>query len=633
MVTAVPLAASGPLQQFDGFAYVLLVAGVVAAIAWVVVFAVRYVASAPKLPDPGPATAELGPEPPAVANFLVNRWKLTRVALQATLLDLAARRWLAVEEYAGRNVVVRVRPDPGSEPLQNYERQVLDLVKARATGGSAPVEVLHIGSAGEADSFMKRFTKAVREDAKDRGLARPRWSANDLMVLGVGLAIVAGLFALAFGQAGVMEPAPGASDDSGLSRTDWLIGGAIAWAVGMAGIAAFRDLRDTPAGRVAAGRWLGVRKYLEESNAFEDVTPAAVTTWERYMAYATAFGVAHEAAEMLPLAPEEPEVAWSRSTGMWRQIRVTYPVRFGFGEWPLKVFGEGLLRSVFFGAIGFVMLPAFAGFVWDFVAELWDEQDAFQTNYPWALRAFLIGLVGMITVAGTVLAFHFTRGIVRLYRGGFDLVSKPEVVEGEVVKVHNGRFAVDNGRDLETVAFMPNARVSAPQRGAKVRVTASPRLKYVSKVEVFGAAPDVAPSRESATAPAAAGVGLVSAADVEAATGLALGPADARHPLHGNGRFQVFTDNAGNHVQVSEVMTGEPAAAAVGKMFWAAQKLNRDRPAGIPDSAWMGDANLFIQRPDRILVVSVDLDGPQREAERRAAVELAQRILGGSQVG
>jgi Predicted membrane protein (DUF2207) len=624
------MAASGPLQQFDGFAYVLLVAGIFAAIAWVGLFAVRYVASAPKLPDAGPATAELGPEPPAVANLLVNRWKLTRVALQATLLDLAARRWLAVEEYAGRNIVVRVRPDPGNDQLQGYERQVLDLVKARATGGSAPAAVLHIGNAAEAESFMKRFTKSVQNDAKHRGLARPRWSKNDFVVLGAGLAIVLGLFALAFGQADLLKPEPGASDDSGMSRGDWVFAGGFAWLIGMAGIAALRDLRDTPAGRAAAGRWLGVRKYLEESNAFEDVTPAAVTTWERYMAYATGFGVAHEAAEMLPLAPEEPEVAWSRSTGMWRQIRVTYPVRFGFGEWPLKVFGEGLLRSVFFGFIGFVMLPAIAGAVWDFANDIWDEQSTLRADYPWGLQVFMLGLLVVIAIFGAVIASQFIRGFVRLYRGGFDLVSKPAVVEGDVVKVYNGRFAVDNGRDLETVAYLPNPKVTFPGRGSKVRVTASPKLRYLTKVEVLGEAPEAAPSTESAVAPAAAGAGLVSAADVEVATGLALAPAEGRHPLHGTGRFQVFSDSAGNHVQVSEVMTGEPAAAAVSKMFAAASMFMRDRPAGIPDAAWMGDANLFIQRPDRILVVSVDLDGPQREAERRAALALAQRILDGA---
>ncbi|MFN0145877.1 MAG: DUF2207 domain-containing protein [Dehalococcoidia bacterium] len=628
-MTPPPFAAMGP--QFDGFAYFLLVAAIGAAAVWALVFAVRFLASAPKLPDAGPATTELRGEPPAVANLLINRWQLTRVALQATLLDLAARRWLGVEEYVGKNIVVRVRPEPGNDQLTDYERQVLDLVKARATGGSAPAEVLHIGEGGAATSFMKRFNKSVIADVKHRGLARARWAPNDYLVLGAGLAIVAFLFAVAFGQADLWKPEPGASEDSGMTRSDWLFAGLVAWAIGMAGIAALRDLRDTPAGREAAKHWLGVRTYLEESNAFENASPAAVTTWERYMGYATAFGVAHEAAEMLPLAPEEPDVAWSRSTGVWRQIRVAYPVRFGFGEWPLKVFAEGLARTAFFGAIGFVALPIGAGVVFDFVEEIWEDQGTFQADYPWAFRAFLIGFVAFIALLGAILIAQILRGAVRLYRGALDL-GRTVVIEGEVVKVYGGRFAVDNGRDLETVAFIPNPKVTVPPVGAKVRVTASPRLKYLSRVEVFGAAP-AAPVTEGATAapaPAAAGslASLVTAADIEAATGLPLAPTAGRHPLSGTGRFQLFSDDQGNQVQVGEVLTVEPAAVAVGKMFWAAQKFNRAGAPDIPGSVWMGDANLFIKRDDRILVVSVDFAGPQREAERRAAAALAERMLG-----
>ena len=40
--------------------------------------------------EPGPATMDLGPEPPAVVNHIIHR-RLTADAVPATLLDLAAR--------------------------------------------------------------------------------------------------------------------------------------------------------------------------------------------------------------------------------------------------------------------------------------------------------------------------------------------------------------------------------------------------------------------------------------------------------------------------------------------------------------------------------------------------------------
>jgi len=73
-------------------------AGVVGSLLWLALVAFVYALRSPSRPDPGPRTLELGPEPPALANFLVNDFVVTGEALPATVLDLAARGFAEIEE-------------------------------------------------------------------------------------------------------------------------------------------------------------------------------------------------------------------------------------------------------------------------------------------------------------------------------------------------------------------------------------------------------------------------------------------------------------------------------------------------------------------------------------------------------
>src|SRR5215467_4100857 len=126
-------------DKFNGFhgasLTLLFVAGVVAVV-WIVVFAIRWATSFPDLPAAGPETNDLGPESPAVVDLLVNRWHVTRAAVSATLVDLAARRVVGIEQVAPEQYIVRVKSSPARDGLTDYETQVLDLVQQKATGGS-----------------------------------------------------------------------------------------------------------------------------------------------------------------------------------------------------------------------------------------------------------------------------------------------------------------------------------------------------------------------------------------------------------------------------------------------------------------------------------------------------------------
>ena len=153
-----------------------------------VVFGVRWAASFPDLPAPGPETSELGTEPPAIANLLVNRCNVTSSAAAATLIDLAARGHLELFEVGPDHFVVRLRSAP-DDRLTDYEEQVLELVRGKATGGSAPLEAIQLDES-QAASWRDRFAKKVVADAKSRGLLRGAGRAVDWIVFGVLIAAV-----------------------------------------------------------------------------------------------------------------------------------------------------------------------------------------------------------------------------------------------------------------------------------------------------------------------------------------------------------------------------------------------------------------------------------------------------------
>ncbi|MDQ1432213.1 MAG: hypothetical protein QOF40_2815, partial [Actinomycetota bacterium] len=239
----------------------LLVAGAVAAVAFALVFAVRWMASFPDLPPPGPETSDLGPERPAVANLLVNRCRVTTAAAAATLIDLAARRHVELFEIGPGRYGVRVRASrtesAGSDPLTSYEEQVLSLVRQKATGGSAPLDAIELDEAGAA-SWRTRFAESVIEEARAEGLLRKRWTRPDFVVLGglaaAALALLAGALFVAR-----VEQRP---DRSGkrFDRDTWFFIAAALWFGIMALLRKLRSIRYSAAGEAAAARWLGVKR-------------------------------------------------------------------------------------------------------------------------------------------------------------------------------------------------------------------------------------------------------------------------------------------------------------------------------------------------------------------------------------
>jgi hypothetical protein len=242
------LAAEDGALTFPQFTTPLLVATVAAVVLWVLLLLGVAFATRARGVDPGPATMELGEEPPAVVDLLTNDWRVTADAIPATLLDLAARDYLDLEQYGPGRTVCRVRRTSG-EGLEAYERMVLDHVAGLAVDGVVPAEALTTGPQDQSSRWWPGFQRAVVGDARERGLARDRWSGSAKAFLRAAALVPAGLGVLYANAAGGLD-------------FGTIGAGLVIWVALTSSIKLFGDQRDTPAGAEAAARWLGVRNYL-----------------------------------------------------------------------------------------------------------------------------------------------------------------------------------------------------------------------------------------------------------------------------------------------------------------------------------------------------------------------------------
>ena len=76
----------------------MLIAAATVAVLWLAGAAAVWVARRPPHVDGAPATMDLGPEPPAIAALLCDGYEVRTETAPATLLDLAARDVISLEE-------------------------------------------------------------------------------------------------------------------------------------------------------------------------------------------------------------------------------------------------------------------------------------------------------------------------------------------------------------------------------------------------------------------------------------------------------------------------------------------------------------------------------------------------------
>jgi hypothetical protein len=405
---------------------------------WLLAVMVVYLRRRPNEPEPGPPTLELGAEPPAIANLLVHDFRVTHDAVPATLIDLAARRLVEIEEREPGSYVCRLERRSDGE-LTSYESRVMELLRSRASGDIVPTEALTTGPSAESSRWWKAFRKEVVADAQQRGLCLDIIDGKTFRRLAfAAIAPAAVLGLLAGGTAGLVY----------WVVAFFLLGAIMTW----------HTQRDTPAGLAAASRWLGVRAKLAEDEAFRTQAPIAVTLWERHLAYGAAFGLATAAVRAIPMGAESDHRAWSSYGGQWHAVRIRYPhlVPPGWGVHPLIV----LLRAVL------ALAAAIFG--------LWLAQDVGNAGV-----LFVAVLVAVAAVAGLALLWALV-----------DLGSTREVT-GQILRLrtHGDKddkrwyVAVDDGASATIRAWRVKPELYSPLRQYEVvTATITRNLRYVRSI-------------------------------------------------------------------------------------------------------------------------------------------------------
>ncbi|MFC4534081.1 DUF2207 family protein [Sphaerisporangium dianthi] len=421
---------------------------------WLVLLAVLSFTTRNPAVDPAPPTSELGDESPALVDLITGDWRLCDEAASATLLDLAARGAVQIEEIGPELSLVRLRTP--SAPLAPYEKLVLDHVASLATDGVVATGALAEG-ARDVGHWWKSFRKKVIAEAREKGLSRPRWSRAHALVLTVAALVPAGAL-------GVAVSATADADHEGAGFGAAFLGLAVLSAL----MGKINGERGTAEGARAAGRWMGVREHLA-TGGFADRPAAAVTIWGRHMAYAAALGLAGRAVTSLPISvPADDRRAWSDYGGMWHVVDVRYPRRILWGRPPMPVMFGGLVAGL---AVGF----------W-----LWLFGIVAKATLDWpAAFVMPVAYLGGAVAAAVPITLALA-----------DLTTRTEV-EGQIVRLRafqvggsdNPTYAywvaLDDGRRREVKALgIGEARWRPLAEGDRVRARIARRLGWIHEIEV-----------------------------------------------------------------------------------------------------------------------------------------------------
>ena len=583
---------------------------------WLLVYAAARLVTRPASPAPAPATMDLGAEPPALVSLLVNRWTLTEDAAESTLLDLAARKFFELRQPGNDPLQTTVHVPAGSPDasgLRPYENQVLDRVRGLAVNGVVPLSALTFRDPGQAKAWNKRLRAAVVADARAAGLSRRRLGpavTTVLVVLGAIAAVGVGLAALHYG---LWNPDKD-NNNPGL-------GAGILTFAGLSTVAG-RSLgeRDTPAGRAAAARWLGVRDWLRGHEQFADLPPASVAVWDRYLGYGAAVGATHLASAVLDLDMGDRRLVWSSYGDTWHRVRVRYP-----SFWPRygRTLPILLLRAVAYTVVGAFLFKIFG---WPATDLAGDRASRIMDLVGDGLS--VLSLVLLIVGFSTFVRSLADLGTVRTITG--------EVLWQETWRSTNGSedkpsrpwlhyLAVDDGTGDRTTAWgLPSELSGQCHDGDTVTIRVRPWSRRIGEVDVVGqgrsrqlvetvTAEDTGNLALKMLTPAAPPPDrftvekLFTADDV----GQVLGRPVVASPLPMPGLLagaQYVPAEGGKPLLLVQAVQGLP-----GRVAWRANSRGQELP-GIADGAWANGERAALRHGDTTVVLTLLGDGRDRQA-------------------
>jgi hypothetical protein len=281
-----------------------------------------------------------GQERPAMVNFVLTNCTPGAAAYQATILDLAARGFLAAAGHAGQMQLALVRPNARVHDLTGYERQVLGDARARlADTGGAPFAALADACTVDVRGTWEPFQQKLLAEAKERRICRQMLPATGWTVL-LSLTATAVIAAVTFLTAWAHRAAAAHGP---------VYAPIIAVIVFWCGLGWLeRQHRLTAAGSALADRWKRERAGLAAAPAaWDSLAPAAL----QRRAFAVAAGIPQASpGSPAPVAPgagaprrapkmrgtppvgtQRPAEAWSSFSGNWRLVKTGKGEGMGMG--------------------------------------------------------------------------------------------------------------------------------------------------------------------------------------------------------------------------------------------------------------------------------------------------------------
>ncbi|MBI4942788.1 MAG: DUF2207 domain-containing protein [Actinobacteria bacterium] len=447
-----------------------LVRVVAALVGWAAVTATALLLTRFRRQSPGtPVTEPPDDLPPGVVAFVVQGPGSEPAAATATLLDLAARGVLVIEDPgAGVPATVARTGAPPAGPLSRLESLVLEQVDRAGRGAPVPLAALADRAGAGETAWSDDLVAALVAAARERGLSRPRagWLLRCVLVA------AALVVALAVGAWGVAT----AEDRSEPFDTLFALGSITLIVLLGPTWGRFNGERITRAGRRAARAWLAHGAHLGRDELLRAAGAADVTRWGRRLGYAHALGTTRTVDRQVRFGPGDRTRIWSSFGGSWRQVEVRYPRGLLTGRSAPMTTVYGLWLVAVVGASTFTLfwVPEAAGMPTD-------------AGWPRALRwagvAVLLAVAGyvLLRVAAAVVAVRTPRTLV----GEVLWIEEHHVATGETASwAENYYLAVDDGRSDRTTAWsLPVDLRHRCSSGDHVRLTVRPWTRTVQAVE------------------------------------------------------------------------------------------------------------------------------------------------------
>ncbi|MCD6549273.1 DUF2207 domain-containing protein [Candidatus Micrarchaeota archaeon] len=227
--------------------------------------------------------------PPAEVGSLVKGDYDFSNSLHATIISLAAKKWLKIERKdGGKDYVIRIRSK--GKPIKPVERKVLDFLKKHAEDGRLSLKRFKDKVSGTR-SYYEWYHEWLNELKTDLNLEKyVDKTGYERFTKSVGVLVVVYLFLWL---------------SSTFLSSGWLFwNGLFGVFSGMGALILFTNKkiwlsRWTKEGRLLSLKWNNFKRFLTDFSAMKDYPPQSVVLWEEYLAYAVGLGVADKVVEIM----------------------------------------------------------------------------------------------------------------------------------------------------------------------------------------------------------------------------------------------------------------------------------------------------------------------------------------------